>query len=362
MTSREISRRSLLAGLGGISGIAAACPVLVSFDARAADSINLTLAWIPEGEVAFIYAAKKRGFWEKRGLNVTITRGFGSGESAKTVGLNRYEFGQTDIGVMIKALSSGLPLISIAMINQRSPVCIVSLKGSGITKPKDLEVKRLGGASAGVANTLWPAFAKVNGIETAKVKMVSLQPGLNIQALTNKDVDAIATVYQSSATYLMVDNVPYDIMFFAAHGLDIYSITFITQPDRIKNAPKQLSAFVEGAMEGLKFSYLNPEETLKDFVEAIPESGKSERDRQITRHSLMINTAEGLTDDVRRHGLGWHDEKKVRRTLDIANAYLNLTSLPDIKSVYTNEFVGNVKLSETEWNRTTELAKDYLFT
>jgi NitT/TauT family transport system substrate-binding protein len=356
-----ISRRDLVQSFGGLAGACAACPILLSFDAHAADTVNLTLAWIPEGEVAFIYAAKKRGFWARRGLEVNITRGFGSADSAKTTGLGRYEIGQADIGAMIKTSTAGLPLVSIAMTNQRSPVCILSLKGSGIIKPKDLEGKRLGGASAGAANTLWPAFAKVNGIDTSKVKMVSLQPGLNIQALNNKDVDALATVYQSSATYLMADNIPYEIIFFATYGIDIYSIAFITQADRINSARKQIAAFVDGAMEGLKFSYLNPDDALDDFIEAIPESGKTERDRKITRHSLMINNAEGFSEEVRRNGLGWHDEQKVIRTLDIANTYLNLSSRPDVKSIYTNEFAGNVKLTEAEWNRATELAKPYLF-
>ena len=247
----------------------------------AADKINLTLPWIPEGEVAFMYAARKQGFWSKRGLEVSITRGFGSGEAAKNVGLKRYEYGQADIGAMIKASSAGLPLISVAMVNQRSPLIILSLKGSGITKPKDLEGKRLGGAAAGAANNLWPAFARANDIDVSKVKIVSLQPGLNIQALINKDVDAVGTVYQSSVPYLLADNLPYDIIFYSAHGLDIYSLTFITPSDHLKNASKQVGAFVEGAMEGLRFSYLNPQQTLEDL---------SNRSRNLARPSAIATS------------------------------------------------------------------------
>ena len=273
MNIAQLSRRHLLRGIAGASAIGA-LPVLVSTSSSAADAINLTLRWIPEGEVAFMYAARRQGFWAQRGLDVTITRGFGSGEAAKNVGLKRYEYGQADIGAMIKTSASGLPLVSIAMVNQRSPVIILSLKGSGIAKPKDLEGKRLGGAPAGAANQLWPAFARANYIDVSKVKMVSLQPGLNIQALKNQDVDAVATVYQSCVPYLLADNIPYEIMFFSAHGLDIYSLTFITPADRLQASSAQVKAFVEGAMEGLKFSYLNPQRTLEDFVDAIPESAR----------------------------------------------------------------------------------------
>ena len=356
-----LSRRSLLHRACQATAVAALQPVLVSFDANAAESIKLTLPWIPEGEVSFMFAAKKQGFWSKRGLDVTITRGFGSGEAAKNVGLGRYDYGQADIAAMVNAMSAGLPLVSIAMVSQRSTVCIVTLKDSGITKPKDLEGKRYGGTPAGAPNNLWPAFARINHVDMAKVKMVAVQPGVDIQALINHNVDADATLYQSSAPYLWADKVPFNTIFFAKFGMDIYSLTFITQPNTIKKSPKQVAAFVEGVMEGLRFSYINPDQALADFVSAVPELGKTPRDREITRHSLLINTASGLTDDARKNGLGWHDPAKVGYTLRTVNTYLKLPTPPPVSSIYTNEFVGNVKLTDAEWSKAREQAKDYLF-
>jgi NitT/TauT family transport system substrate-binding protein len=174
-------------------------------------------------------------------------------------------------------------------------------------------------------------------------------------------VDAVGTVYQSSVPYLLADNLPYDIIFYSAHGLDIYSLTFITPSDHLKNASKQVGAFVEGAMEGLRFSYLNPQQTLEDFVESIPESGKTERDSNITMSSLLINTAEGMTEEVRRNGLGWHDEAKVKRTLEISDTYLKLPNLPSLNAVYTNQFVGTFKLSDDEWTKIRALSRRFLF-
>ena len=358
-TFGTVSRRSLLRGSVGAFAVASH-PALLTLDARAADAITLTLPWIPEGEVAFMYAAQKQGFWARRGLDVTITRGFGSGEASKNVGLGRYDFGQADLGAMINVASSNLPLVSIAMVSQKSPVCIITLKGSGITRPKDLEGKRLGGAPAGATNQLWPAFARINGIDVSKVQLVSLQPGVDMQALTNRNVDAVATLFQSSAPYLWADNVPFETIFFAGNGLDIFSLTFITQPASLKKSDKRVGAFVEGVMEGLRFSYLNPEKTLDDFIAAIPESGKTERDRGITRHSLLINTATGLTDDVHKNGLGWHNPEKVDYTLKTVNTFLKLPTMPSVASIYTNDFVGNVRLTDEEWGRARELAKNYL--
>ena len=327
---------------------------------QAADEIKLTLPWIPEGEVAFMYVARDKGIWKKRGLDVSITRGYGSGEAAKTVGLGRYDFGQADFGVSIKSMGQGLPIVSIAMVNQRSPITIVSLKGSGIGRPKDLEGKKVGDSAHSGSNVLWPAFVKANGIKAGSVTRVMLSPGITVQALRNRDVQAIGSFYQSSAPYLWADKVPFDLLFYANNGLDIYSLTFITQEKRLKNSPDQVRNFVGGVMEGLKFSYLDPDETLEVFVKAVPESGKSDRDREITRHSLMINTALGFVEDAKKNGLGWHHPAKVGATLDVVNKYMGLKKKLTADSTYTNKFVGGVNLAADEWDKVRQSVGKYL--
>jgi hypothetical protein len=59
----SLSRRALLGGTAGLTALGRLSPILLSFDAAAAETINLTLPWIPEGEVAFMYAARKQSFW-----------------------------------------------------------------------------------------------------------------------------------------------------------------------------------------------------------------------------------------------------------------------------------------------------------
>ncbi len=364
MKDHAVSRRRFLFEAAAAAGVGLSYPVLVTFGgsspAGGAESVALTLPWIPEGEVAFMYVAQKKGFWKQRGLEVSITRGYGSGEAAKTVGLRQYHFGQADMGVMIKSAGEGLPLVSIAMVNQRSPVCLVALKDSGIKAPKDLEGKRVGDSPNSGSNVLWPAFARANGININAVKRVMLSPALTIQALRNGDVDAVGSFYQSSAPYLWADNLAFNLILYADHALDMYSLTFITQQERVKNSPDLVRRFVEGVMEGLKFSYLNPSETLDAFVDAVPESGNTPRDRAISRHSMWVNTALGIVEDVRTHGLGWHNRAKVAATLELVNKYMGLKRNVAVDSLYTNDFVGSVKLSPAEWDRVREGAKPYL--
>ena len=71
-----LHRRSFLK-LAGIAGTGSAFGVCAPAIVRAATPIKLTLPWLPLGTYSFTFAAKKLGYWEKRGLDVTIDRGFG---------------------------------------------------------------------------------------------------------------------------------------------------------------------------------------------------------------------------------------------------------------------------------------------
>lgn len=367
MDDGRISRRGFLQRTAGAAGGAFMIPIFVDFPAQTrraygAEDIRLTLPWIPEGEVAFMYVAQKRGFWANRGLNVSITRGHGSGEAAKTVGLGQYDFGQADMGVMMNSVGKGLKLVSIGVVNHKSPLCIVSRRELGIKSPRDLEGKKLGQAPGSGDAVLWPAFAAINKIDVKKVTIVNVAGDVLTQSFLNKSVDAFGSFYQSSAPYLWADKVDFNIMLYSDHGMDLYGLTFMTQPDRINRKQEQARQFVEGVMEGLKFSYLHPEESLDIFLSSVPETGKSPRDREIAGHSLAINTALGLVDYVQQNGLGWHKQEIVANTQNTVVKYMGLKKAAPVNSLYANDFVGKIKLTKEEWTQTREKVKRYLTT
>ena len=78
----KLTRRQMLAGT-------AAALAASNFPAPAvgqgATSIKMTLPWLPQGSQLFPFVARNRGFWQRRGLNVEIARGFGSGAAIQTI-------------------------------------------------------------------------------------------------------------------------------------------------------------------------------------------------------------------------------------------------------------------------------------
>src|ERR1700688_2797292 len=115
-----VHRRTFLK-LAGVAGAGSALGVSAPAIVRAATPIKLTLPWLPLGTYSFTFVAKKLGFWEKRGLDVTIDRGFGSGKVCVPVDQWQYDFGILDLGVMMNCAGRGLTLTAIAGIWPRSP-------------------------------------------------------------------------------------------------------------------------------------------------------------------------------------------------------------------------------------------------
>jgi len=58
--------------LAGAVGASGALSISVPSIARAATEVKLTLPWLPLGTFSYAFIAKKMGFWEKRGLDVTV--------------------------------------------------------------------------------------------------------------------------------------------------------------------------------------------------------------------------------------------------------------------------------------------------
>src|SRR5918996_581964 len=202
-------RRSFLKYSGALGLGGALQQPMAALAQGAKTPIKLTLPWLPLGTFSYAFVAKKMGFFDKRGLDVTIDRGFGSGRVCVPVDQGQYDFGILDLSVMMNCAGRGLDLVAVAGIWPRSPVGIFSLKESNITKPKDLEGQTVafdvgrGNFFGSIAPSLWAQNLEINGI-----------------------------LYED-------------------YGVKCYSNVVACKASTIEKRPDVCKAFVEGLMEGL---------------------------------------------------------------------------------------------------------------
>ncbi len=346
--SKTPTRRSFLAGTTGLGLILAtgAAPAFIrEAGASKMRKVTFMLPWLFVGGHAFEFAAQKL-YWKKRGLDVAITRGYGSGAACKTVSAGKAMFGEASYGVMVNGVSKGLDTVAIGAKLQRSPIAISCRRSSGVSKVKDLEGAHLVQAAASGDTVMLNGFVKAAGLDRSKIRQTIVHPSKLISTVFNKQADCTGTYYVSNAATLATKT-PTIHFLYADYGLQTLDLGLITRSDMIKNEPQLVQDMVDGAMEGLKLQLLEPETCLDIMIEAKPELKTRERQLLLT-HAGNTN-ALSLGPAVRDHGLGYMAEADQTRTRDVVIKYMDARNVPPIGELFVNRFAGNIKLSASEW-------------
>ena len=352
-----MTRRNFLAGSAAAATLAVCRPAA---QAQAPTKVKFTLPWIPHGGYTHVFVAKKLGYWEQRGLEVTIDRGFGSGEVCKTLGLGQYEFGSLDLGVMINCVSKGLDLVATGVLSPRSPVGIFALTKKGIRAPRDLEGKRVAFATGSGDFQLWPAFVKATGIDDAKVQKVFMGPEALIKSLIEEQIDAEGNFYGSIAPSVWAQGLDLTPILYEDYGVKMYSLVFATRSKIVKEQPELCSRFMDGVMEGLAYTYLHPNESIDIHLQMVKEFQGSPTNREVVKHGQGVMTAMGLAPEVEKNGLGFMDPEMVKRTRETVMNYMGAKDVPAAEQLYTNAFAGKTKLTSAQWSTIRESVKRYV--
>ena len=310
--SSDVSRRSILAagtGLGAIMAAGVAPAFIREAGASTPRKVTFMLPWLFVGGHAFEFAAQKL-YWPKRGLDVSITRGYGSGAATKTISAGQAMFGEASYGVVINGVSKGLDAVCIGAKLQKSPIGISCRADTGIRTVKDLQGHSLVQAPASGDAVMYPGFARAAGIDPGKVKIVNVHPSKLISTVLNKQADCTGMYYVSNAASLAYKT-PAVHFLYADYGLQTLDLGLITRSDVIKKDPQLVQDMVDGAMEGLKLQLTEPEKCLDIMIEAKPELKTRPKDLLLT-HTGNTN-AMSLGVAVENNGLGWMDPSDQKR-------------------------------------------------
>lgn len=349
-SGQTVTRRTVLKNGTGL-GVMLAAGVAPAFIREAGAStmrkVDFMLPWLFVGGHTFEFVAQAEG-WKKRGLDVTIQRGYGSGAAIKAVSSKTVNFAEASYGVAVNSASKGLDVVAIGAKLQKSPIAVSCRKDSGVRTPKDLEGKSLVGAAASGDTLMFPGFARAAGIDMSKVNRLTVHPSKLISSVVNKQAECTGTYYVSNAASLSY-NTPAVHFMYADYGLQTLDLGLISRSDVIRSDPDLVQAMVDGAMEGLKVQLLEPERALDYMIAARPELKTKPRKLLLT-HSGNTNFL-SIGPAVEQHGLGWMDEADQVRTRDVVIKYMNATNVPPIEKLFTNRFAGNVKLTTAEWKQ-----------
>lgn len=325
----------------GAAALAAALPRPAV--AQSPLKLKMVLNWRYQGPQGWFFLAQDRGYLREAGLEVAMDQGNGSGAAVGSVASGSYDIGFGDINTLIQ-LAAGrppggdTPLAVYAMYNR--PPFAVAVKADGpIKTPKDLEGRTLGGPANDGALKLFPAFAKLTGVDPAKVQIVNMQPSLREQMLRRGQVEGVfgyVNTIRFSAKLVGIDpDKELRFIAYGDHGMDLYSNALVVSRKLIAENPAAVRGLLRAVNKGLA-------DTLKDLDAAVDAVARREPliDKAVEKERLVATLGDEMNHpEIARLGVGDVDDARFKRSIDVVVDADRLPRTPAPGEIFSRAFL-----------------------
>src|SRR5262250_2121239 len=224
-----------------LAAVLVTAPFAAIAPAGAADKVRFQTDWLPSGEHAMYYGGWQKGIFAEEGIDVTITRGYGSGDTVTKLAGGAFDFGVADVAAVMTARArQNVPVKTIAMLYSQSPHSLFVLKSSGITNFKGLEGKKISITPGNSHKFYFPKVAERAGTDPNKIIWVSMDGAAMAAQLIAKNLDAapfysIHHYYQNKAAKAAGEEII--VLPFVEVGFKIFAATIITTDKMIAEKP-----------------------------------------------------------------------------------------------------------------------------
>lgn len=338
MTDNQYSRRRFLGGtaagtgliLGG-GGILAACggdddgddsdaPSTTAAPATTAaapatttaapmKSVNLQLSWLDSVQFGGSYIADERGYYNRFGLDVTLTPG-GPGAPVEPPVVS----GQAIMGISAanfagSAVAEGAPFKIVGVAMQRNPFVIASLTENPVNEPRDLEGKKLGMAFNNQLDL--DLLASLNNVDLDRVEVVPSD--YDPAPLVNGEVDCLLCWLTDLPVAMTVKGIDNTTMLFADYGYAVHSQTYIVTEGTLVNDRDTVLGLLKGEILGWQEHKVNPTAAAVRTVNRFPDAGL-DLETETVKASEFLKLM--FSADTDANGFMWFTEESVQDNIE----------------------------------------------
>ena len=231
--------------------------------------VRLMPLWSPQAQFAGYYMAREKGIYARYGLDVDILEG-GPGRSP----LQSLISGEVDFAVLWLATAlqqndDGLKLVNLAQIIQRSSLMLVAKKASGIAGPADLQGRKVG-LWAGELSLPVLAF-----LERYHLHVQRISQAYTVNLFLRGGIDAASAMwYNEYHTILNAGINPDELQVFSLHehGISFPEDGLYALEQGYRKDPARARAFAQASLEGWRYAFAHPEETLEVVLRRMREA------------------------------------------------------------------------------------------
>ena len=328
----------------GIRFACAATLVAAAFASGSANAqqknIKFVLDWAFQGQQAVFTIPADDGTYARYNLNVTVDRGAGSGDAVSKVASGTYEMGLADVYTMMNhnAASPERKLIAVALVHDKSALSVASLKAGNITKPSDLNGKKVAAPLGDASRQVFPLFATLNRINQPSIEWITVTPQLRETMLIRGQTEAITGHVTTIMMNLRGMNIPannVNLMLYADFGVELYGHALITTPAFAQANPQAVTDFIRATVHGLNVMIRD-----RDAAFASVRKRDALLNEEVEKARIQMSLdAMFMSPNVVKNGLSNVDRPRLSRTLDQAADAFQIKAKQTIDEVYTERYL-----------------------
>jgi NitT/TauT family transport system substrate-binding protein len=317
-----------------VLGAAAVAALFASAPLLAQTKVDFVLNWVPGGDHAPYYYARKLGWYAQAGIDLQIEPGKGSALATQRVGAGASPIGLADMAGVLVAKGKGADTVAVFNVYANSPQGLYWLKSSGIKSVKDLAGKKIGNPAADGARVMWPALAKANGMDPKSVTWVNIDANGKLAALKAKSIDATTSFFNLHHVFERELGADMGFLAWRDAGLNPYGNSIIVNAKWLSENRPLVDRFVKVTQRAFAACVREPNPCVQALIDA---NGALKFDNELDNWGLV----EKLMSDKfsREVALGIHDDARMAADYELVREYIGLDKPFQVRTTYTNEFL-----------------------
>ncbi|MFH2020631.1 MAG: ABC transporter substrate-binding protein [archaeon] len=290
--------------------------------------VKVQLKWLHQAQFAGIYVARENGIYLERGIELTeiIPYNFQI-DSIESVQNEDSLFGVTSAVELMLAKSQGRAddVIAIAVIYEKNPEALYSLKESNITKPQDLASKRVGiDKIDSSSNLLFRTIMKRYNISDFTPIIV----GYDYSELLTNTTDAIIGYVTNPPDFARDTGKETNVILLADYGASIYGDILITNKKTLDENPELVTKFLKSTLDGWRYAIEKPEESA-GIVQKYSNNSYDKELEMLASSIPLINSGETP--------IGWMQISEWEYANQALSDYNLIPQKLNLEEVYTNK-------------------------
>jgi putative hydroxymethylpyrimidine transport system substrate-binding protein len=233
--------------------------------------VSLALDAPPNARHAGLFVAQGKGYFKADGLDVSLAAPADPSAVLKTVGEGKADFGVSDQPSVLLARAQGIPVVAIAAMAQHPLSAVLTLRSSGIARPRDLAGKKVGYAGVPLDEALLKTMVEKDGGDFRKVELVNVGAGL-VPAMLARRVDAMVGADWTRESALIEQQGQQAVVLRMEQwgAPDYYGMVLVTNENMLKVRPQVVLRLMLAVLKGYQDAGKNLDGAVAALADASP--------------------------------------------------------------------------------------------